>query len=70
MGLPELVGEGVEQYVEIASGLAQNRERLIVLRLTLRKKLLQSPAADGARFAVLVEAAYRGMWRQWCKEPR
>jgi predicted O-linked N-acetylglucosamine transferase (SPINDLY family) len=66
-GLPELVAATPEDYVRLATGLASDRQRLAELRHTLRHRMEQSPLMDAPRFARDIEAAYREMWRQWCK---
>jgi protein O-GlcNAc transferase len=66
LGLPELIAQTPEQYVEIVSHLAREWDRLAGLRQTLRGKLKQSPLMDAERFARGIEAAYREMWREWC----
>jgi predicted O-linked N-acetylglucosamine transferase (SPINDLY family) len=71
VGLPELVAETPQQYVEIALALAADLPRVAELRRTLRARMQASPLMDAPRFAQNVEAAYREMWRNWCAaEPR
>jgi protein O-GlcNAc transferase len=66
IGLPELIADSRQQYVEIAGDLAQNLPRLAELRRTMRGRMRESPLMDAARFARNVEGAYRQMWRTWC----
>jgi len=66
LGLADLVGHDVEQYVAIAARLAGDLPRLSALRATLRQRMQQSPLMDAPRFARNLEAAYRTMWRRWC----
>lgn len=66
IGLPELIADSPEQYVEIAGKLAGNLPRLAELRRTMRGRMRESPLMDAARFARNVEGAYRQMWRTWC----
>jgi len=66
IGLPELVAQKPEEYVEIAVELANDLPRLAKLRRTLRQRMESSPLMDAKRFARNVEAAYRDMWRKWC----
>ena len=37
------------------------------VRATLRPRMEQSPLMDAPRFARNIEAAYRQMWRTWCR---
>ncbi|MGA2440075.1 MAG: tetratricopeptide repeat protein [Tepidisphaeraceae bacterium] len=66
LGLPQLIAQTPEQYVEIAAALAADLPRLAELRHTLRSRMEKSPLMDAPRFARNVEAAYRRMWRNWC----
>ncbi|MGD0767293.1 MAG: tetratricopeptide repeat protein [Tepidisphaeraceae bacterium] len=65
LGLPELIAQTPEQYVQIATDLAGDLPRLAELRRTLRGRMQASPLMDAPRFARNVEAAYRQMWRNW-----
>jgi len=66
IGVPELIARTPEQYIQIATNLANDVPRLAGLRRTLRPRMQSSPLMDAARFARNVEAAYRQMWRSWC----
>jgi protein O-GlcNAc transferase len=66
VGLPQLVAESEEQYLQIATGLAGDRGQLERWRSELRQKMQASPLMDAPRFARNMEAAYRTAWRQWC----
>lgn len=67
-GLPELVAESIDEYVDKASSLAMDRARLRDLRDGLRDRVEKSPLMDQSRFVRHMEDAYRQMWRQWCAE--
>ena len=67
MGLPELIAENPDDYVNIAAELANDRPRLRNLHSTLRGRMEQSPLMDGPGFARNIESAYRQMWRKWCE---
>jgi protein O-GlcNAc transferase len=67
IGLADLVAGNVDEYVQIASGLAGDLLRLSKLRATLRERMQKSPLMDAPHFARNIEAAYREMWRQWCR---
>lgn len=66
IGMPELVGKNVEQYLQIASGLANGLPRLAKLRESLRETMQKSPLMDAARFTRDLENLYRTAWRSWC----
>ena len=65
LGLSELIAEDGAQYVDIAAQLAADLPRLAALRAGLRQRYAASPLMDYAGFARELEAAYRGMWRDW-----
>jgi predicted O-linked N-acetylglucosamine transferase (SPINDLY family) len=68
VGLPELIAQTPQQYVQIATDLAGDLPRLAELRRTLRARMQASPLMDAPRFARNIEAAYRQMWRNWCRQ--
>jgi protein O-GlcNAc transferase len=70
LGLPELVAGTNDQFIQIATSLAQDRKRLAILRSGLRERMQRSPLMDSARFAKNMENAYRLMWQNWCEKPR
>ncbi len=67
LGLPELIARTPEEYVRVAVGLAGDRGRLAKLRAGLRQRMRASPLMDGLRFTRGIEAAYRQMWKKWCR---
>jgi len=66
LGLPELITQSREEYVEAAVALASDRERLIRYRTTLRERMAASPLLDFAGFTRKLEDAYRAMWERFC----
>jgi len=66
VGLADLIAQSVEQYVEIAHGLAQDTERLSKMRAQLRARMQASPLIDAGNLTRALEAAYREMWQTWC----
>lgn len=56
-GLGELVADSAEKYEEMAVALATKRERLRVLKASLRESIAHSPLLNHAGFAASVEAA-------------
>ena len=69
LGLPELVARSEEEYLQIATRLANDLPGLAHLRGTLRARMEKSPLMDAPRFARNIEAAYRQMWHTWCASP-
>ena len=69
IGLPDLIANSVEEYVEIAVALASDPARLMDLRRSLRARIAASPLCDGRAFARKIEAAFRTMWQHWCEAP-
>ncbi len=69
-GLPELIAKDRDEYVKIATVLAQDKDRLRRLRHGLRDRVVRSPLMDQPAFARHIEHAYRGMWRKWCAEQK
>jgi protein O-GlcNAc transferase len=67
VGLPELIAQSPEQYVQLVVSLAKDFDRRNRLRSDLRKRMSDSPLMDAAGFARDVEAVYRQMWRTWCR---
>jgi predicted O-linked N-acetylglucosamine transferase (SPINDLY family) len=68
VGLPDLVAESDEAYLDIAAKLAADRPRLRALQAGLRERLRASPLLDAAGFMRDLEAAYRDLWRRACAE--
>lgn len=63
VGLPELIGQTPEEYIEIAVRLAQDLPRLRELRHNLRSLMQESPLRDAKTHARALERAYRQMWK-------
>ncbi len=66
LDLTDWVADDIDGYVETACRLAMDLPNLARLRSDLRRRLECSPFCDGPRFARSLEAAYRGMWKEWC----
>jgi predicted O-linked N-acetylglucosamine transferase (SPINDLY family) len=67
VGLPDLVANDAEQYVQIASTLAGDASKLAMLRSTLRQRMGESPLMDARGFVKEFEDAIRMTWKQWCE---
>ena len=66
LGLDELITDSDEAYVEAASALAADTDRLAALRNGLRERMAGSALTDGPAFADRLGRAYRSLWRDWC----
>lgn len=65
-GLPELVADSADRYVEICAMLAVDFDKLAALRAGLRERMRASPLMDAAAFTQTLETEYRRMWRAYC----
>ncbi|MFN0131973.1 MAG: tetratricopeptide repeat protein [Phycisphaerales bacterium] len=61
-GLGEWAADSPDRYIDIASELASDRERLAALRRTLRGRVAASALCDAATRAREMEDAYERMW--------
>jgi predicted O-linked N-acetylglucosamine transferase (SPINDLY family) len=66
VGLPQLVAQSEDEFVQIAAKYANNIPALTGLRTGLRERLRASPLMDGPQFAQDFAAALRTAWQQWC----
>jgi protein O-GlcNAc transferase len=62
-GLSELAADTPQDFIQIATHLANDLTRLSDLRLRMRKRLVASALMDHRGFAAKLESAYRTMWR-------
>ena len=69
LGLPQLIARDANDYVQIATTLAGDLEKLAALRGSLRARMSESPLTNVARFTRNVEAAYEVMWRNHLDTP-
>lgn len=65
----EWVAETPQAYAEIAVRLASDLGQLAEIRRTLRDSMRRSALLDGRQFTGHLEAAYRQMWADWCRQP-
>jgi predicted O-linked N-acetylglucosamine transferase (SPINDLY family) len=61
-GLPELATSSADDYVHTAADLANDRDRLLKMRKTLRSRLLASPLMQAAPFTLDLENIFRSAW--------
>jgi protein O-GlcNAc transferase len=66
IGLAEFVAEDADAYVRIAAALAGDRDRLAMLRRTMRERMSGASFMNPERFAHQFEAALRRMWQEHC----
>lgn len=66
VGLPDLIAQNLDDYVEKAVFLATDREKLKSIRHNLRHKVENSPMMNQMTFAQDIEHAYREMWKKYC----
>lgn len=64
MGLPDLVANDDEEYLNIVLNLAQHPERLETVRNTIAANKKVSPLFDTPRFARDLEKIYQTIWEQ------
>ena len=70
IGLDRLVAKSEAAYIDRALSLAQDRDEVTALHQRLRMQMAGSPLCDAAGFARRMEAAFREMWRRWCRAAR
>ncbi len=70
VGLAEWIAADDDDYVAKAVAFAAGRDQLMRLKAGLREQLLASPLCDAPRFARNLEAAFRGMWREYVADPQ
>ena len=68
VGLPDLIAQSPQDYIRLATTLAQDVPRLTTLRHGLRERMRQSPLMDETKFVQGIEALYRHMWQAWCED--
>lgn len=67
-GLDRFVASGSDEFVQIASELAQNPKLLAEIRLGMRERLLKAPGRTPKYITKGVERAFRTMWTRWCND--
>ena len=68
LGHPEWIAKTEDEYIEKALAMARDLPQLSKLRMNLRQEMQSGPLMDEAGFARKMEAAYRSMWQDWCKQ--
>ena len=70
IGLVEGIAFSKEEYVEKAVALAQNKERLSMLHLSLRQMMENSPLMDGKLYMTVLEEQYQKIWQQYLEREK
>ena len=65
MELKQLIAKSPEEYMRIASSLANDVPELEAMQRILRERMLGSPLMDAPRFARDIESAYQTIWHEW-----
>lgn len=68
LGLADMVVDSPEQYVKAAVFVAGLVGKIPDIRRNVSKAFRSSPVMDEAGFTRDLEAAYRDMWRTWCRK--
>lgn len=68
IGVPELIADSIEEYIEKACALASDNGRLCRYKDNLRQMMRNSPLMDAKQFTMDLEAEYRKMWIEWCRK--
>ena len=68
VGLERFIARTRREYVSRAVEVAGAANELATIRASLRGRMAASPLCDAAAFARDMEAAYRSLWRDWCKK--
>lgn len=66
LGMPEWVASDLDSWIGIAKTWSHHLEALAELRLGLRPRMAASSLCDSNAAMKAIEAAYRGMWQDWC----
>lgn len=67
MGLEELSASSLAEYIDLAVGLAEDKETLEALHASLREMMKKSPVMNARQYACEVEQAYEMAWQEWMK---
>ncbi len=67
MGLEFFAASTPDEYIARAVALSRNTEALSRIRASMRARMASGTLCDAKAYAFGVEAAYRKMWRRWCR---
>ena len=66
-GLNDYIASDFGNYIELSVAKAHDLFALAELRKTLRNRIKNTDFGDPDRYTRAVEAQYRSIWQQWCK---
>ena len=66
-GLNDYIASDFGNYIELSIAKAHDLVALAELRKTLRNRIENTDFGDPNRYTRAVEAQYRSIWQQWCK---
>jgi len=69
-GLNDYIASNFGNYIELSVAKAHDLVALAELRNTLRNRIENTDFGDPNRYTRAVEAQYRSIWQQWCKNQR
>jgi protein O-GlcNAc transferase len=61
----DFIADDIKSYINLASDIISNLDKLEIIRQNLRKKMQNSQLCDGSLFAQNVEHAYQKMWSKF-----
>jgi len=67
VGLEFFAASTPDEYFARAVALSRNTEALAKIRASMRQRMADSTLCNAKAYAAGVEAAYRRMWRKWCR---
>ncbi len=67
VGLEFFAASTPKEFITKATALARNLDGLEKIRASMRRRMAASTICDANRFAREMEAAFRKMWRRWCR---
>ena len=66
IGMPHLIAESADRYIEIAAELSSDKAQLARLRQEMRAAIQSSPLSDASGFTTALETHYAEIWNRWC----
>ena len=63
--MPEFIGESIEDYINKAVAISEDKEKLSMVRKSLRKKVLSSPLFDVESFGQDFSKLLTTVWKKY-----